>query len=62
MIMEGEAWDDEEIAQYLGIQVQSVPRWLQRHGLKRALVINANDVIGARVSQPGQGTRTDLKQ
>lgn len=61
MVIEGEFWDDEAIAQFLGVQVQSVPRWLNRHGLQRSLVVNANDVIAARRGQPGQGKRTDLK-
>jgi hypothetical protein len=61
-VLEGELWDDEAIAEYLGIQVQSVPMWLKRHGLKRSLVVDANDVIAARMSQPGQGARTDLRK
>lgn len=61
MVIEGEFWDDEAIAQYLGIKVQSIPRWLNRHGLQRSLVVDANAVIAARMSQPGQGKRTDLK-
>lgn len=60
--MEMEYWTDKEIAEYLGIKIQSVPRWLQRHGLQRELVIEAGEVIAAYLSQPGQGARTDLRK
>lgn len=61
MILKGEFWDDEAIAQYLDIQVQSVPMWLKRNGLQRAMLIDSRLVKEMRALRLGQGYRSDLE-
>lgn len=56
----GEYWDDEAIAEHLGIQVQSVPMWLKRNGVRKRA--SSTEVMLANGDTPGQGRRTDLSQ
>jgi len=56
----GEFWDDAEMAEFLGIQEQSVPMWLKRHGLQRAMLMDARLVQEAKAGDKGQGYRSDL--
>lgn len=58
----GEFWDDTEIAEYLDIQEQSVPMWLRRHGLQRALLMDAQLVREGKARSKGRGARSDLEQ
>lgn len=65
-------WDDEQVAEYLGISVKSVPMWLHRKGIKRYMVadervgvkprmlVRKSQVIKGKRVSPGQGHRTDL--
>lgn len=67
-----ELWDKHDLAEFLGIRLDSVNGWLARHGIKPvdrnpagqgalANVYDAEDIRRAKDQAPGQGHRSDLE-
>lgn len=58
-----EAWDEQQIAAYLGYKVaRSVQAWSSRYQVRRVPMARAADVREAKSRMPGRGARTDLKE
>lgn len=62
-------WGKQEVAEYVGIRVGSVPKWIKRHGVPVAGQSDPNrggvaslyhpaDVRAAKAAMPGKGNRT----
>lgn len=69
---DGELWDRDDIAEFLGVKPTSVNAWLSRHGVKpvgaavvgKGSVKNLYDpaaVWAAKAAAPGVGPRSDLQ-
>lgn len=53
-----EYWTDEQVAAYLGIEVQSVSPWVSRHPeVDRRPRMKASKVVAAKLASPGRGRR-----
>lgn len=53
-----EYWTDEQVAEYLGIQVGSVSSWASRHpAVDRRMRMKASHVVAEKLASPGKGRR-----